>query len=227
MSKSSTQIKISDLQSSTSTQSTSKTDSDTDTNADIVDADFEEQTKFTDDRPKCCSCNAYIENWAVLVKEGFWNGTAFEQGKDPIKKYWCQDCHQDQNNREAAAHHTLKDSDRLFNILSASEGSLVADTASVSFAGRGFVRVVDGDPQAINITQVKKEPKVIEHNAVAVQPFEESDFHNMFTPDTDIEDPVTIYLRPVDETPFINWNDMDENQYTLDMAADRNAFIEQ
>jgi hypothetical protein len=179
-----------------------------------TDDQTEESTELTDDRPHCFKCKDYITEWAVFVREGYWTGSEFED--DPIERHWCKACYQKHHDREAAAHYEIKDSTRLWAILEAADGELVIDTHPVPFSNRLYVRVVDGEPQALAIKPVAKEPKIISFEAKPVE-FTRKDFDHVFGPSPDAEEPTMVYLKPSGETPFAEWEALPDDQSTLEL----------
>lgn len=199
-----------------SQQTLSKTTSSTDT----ISLD-----EFTDDREQCCECGDYLDNWAILIQKGFWNGTEFDGEADSIKNYWCKSCFNQKYTDTATTEHSVESTTRLWNILNASEGSLVADTTPTEFDENALIRVIDDAIQFIMFNPVQKSTSVIEQKPIAIPEFTETDFHETFNPDA-YNTAMTVHLRDASTTPFTNWEQLPDGQYTLEMTDSNTAFID-
>jgi hypothetical protein len=157
---------------------------------------------FYDDRPKCRECGEHITDWAVFVRKGYWTGSEFDD--TPLENYWCKDCYHQHRQRESAARYEITDHDQLWDILNAANGDLVADTYPLTVGSRGFVRIVDGELQALKVKLVPKEPEVIQSEIEVVDTFDQEAFESLFSVagDRDDDPPRIVYLKPSDETPF-------------------------
>jgi hypothetical protein len=183
-------------------------------------AESEQPTDLRDDRPECWKCNEYIIDWAVRVLKGYWTGSEFDG--DPMEDYWCRECYREHRKREAAAHYEIDDHERLWAILEAADGELVADTYPLTVGGRGYVRVVDGEPQAMRIATRRKEDRVVTFEAEPIADYDREAFEGLFSVDGDGDEdpPRIVYLKPADETPFAKWSQLPEGQSTLIEEAD-------
>ena len=177
-------------------------------------------TDLRDDRPQCAECGEYIDDWAVRVLKGYWTGSEFDG--DPLEDYYCRDCYREHYSREAAAHYEIDDHERLWDILEAADGELVADTYPLTIGGRGYVRVVDGEPQAMRIATRQKEDRVIAFEAEPIDDYDRAAFEGLFSveDDGDEDPPRIVFLKPADETPFAEWSQLPDGQVTFEPEAD-------
>ena len=179
--------------------------------------------ELRDDRPRCTNCREYIDDWAVFVRKGFWTGSEFEA--DPLEAHWCKACYRTHRDREVAVHYEIDDHERLWAILDAADGELVADTYPLTVGGRGYVRIVDGEPQALSIQTkvIHREPRVLGMTAESIEDYDREDFEALFSVQDDGEGdpPRRVFLKPTEETPFDDWLELPDGQTTLELGERR------
>jgi hypothetical protein len=110
----------------------------------------------------------------------------------------------------------VEDAQTLWNLLNASEGTLVADCKPVYIGGRPYIRVVDDFVQVLHYRQTHDNvDDVVRIRSELVQTdMSRDEFMNAFTQHDD-ERPVMVYLRPASETPFDDFTPRDAAQQTL------------
>lgn len=119
-------------------------------------------------------------------------------GGVPVR-HFCHGCWNEHRGRDKAAHYDVTDGDRLWNILEAADGDLVADMRPMLLGGRGWIRVVDGDVEArYTITKQTADGKIA-FDTELDEDFDVDDFGRYFD---DPGERTRVLLRPVDETPF-------------------------
>lgn len=175
-----------------------------------------------DERPECTRCESVIEEWAVVVQSGEWNGQSFASLNRT--RWWCRECYNRHRRRDAAAHYPVTDSRELWEILVAADGSLVADLSDV-FSSGGWVRVVDREPQVLAVTrEMDAKQNILRFEAEPIE-WSEQTFHKRMqtvTEATSDGNPTpTVSLRPVGETPFAEWVELPTDQTTLEVDVEQ------
>lgn len=171
----------------------------------------------------CEECGDVIEGdlkWTV--RWGFWNVEAQSFEKNAREEHYCQSCWQQEYKREAAAHYEVTDAEKLWNILEAADGDLVADLRPIFVGGRPFIRVVDGELQALGSTVHAEEydggeTRLVKFGSKRVEVDREW-FDETFRADQELPDdahPTIALLKPAEETPFAGYRDVHPDQTTL------------
>jgi hypothetical protein len=115
-----------------------------------------------------------------------------------VMRNWCQECWNERRGRAKAAHYDVTDGDRLWDILEAADGKIVADLIPMLVGGRGWIRVVGGDVKARHSTMTHTESG-IRFGTEPTEEFDVDDFGKYFD---DPGERTRVQLRPVEETPF-------------------------
>ncbi|QIO25481.1 hypothetical protein [Haloarcula sp. JP-L23] len=119
-------------------------------------------------------------------------------GGVPVR-HWCRACWNRERGREKAAHYDVTDGDRLWAILDAADGALVADLMPILVGGRAWIRVVDGDVEARHTTRERTDEGGIRFGTEPSEDFDVTQFGEFFDEPTDM---TCVLLKPADETPF-------------------------
>lgn len=128
-------------------------------------------------------------------------GEELDPGTD--ERYYCLDCYKEEYDREKGAHYEYESADGLWSILAASNGRLVADAKPMTVGGRGWFRVVDGKVQARHSVMIRGDESDDYDIRFETEPspdFAKEDFDEFFGEAEMIR---LVYLKPVDETPFV------------------------
>lgn len=153
------------------------------------------------------------------VRWGFWDDETQTYGKNSNLEHYCDSCWRREFKRDKAAHYEVTDAQQFWDILEAADGDLVADLRPIFVGGRPWIRVVDGDLQAMRATTERRQVGgeiIIEFGA------EETDvdrewFDETFHADQELPDRPTIaLLKPAGETPFGDFETVPDDQQTLD-----------
>jgi hypothetical protein len=175
-----------------------------------------------DERPECTHCGSVIEERAVVVRSGEWNGQAFATPNRT--KWWCRECYNRHRRRDAAAHYPVTDSGELWEILAAADGSLVADLSTI-FSSGGWVRIIDREPQVLAVSrEMDAKQNVLRFEAEPIEWSKQTFHERMETVKeaTSDEKPTpTVALRPVGETPFAEWVELPTEQTTLEVDVEQ------
>lgn len=127
------------------------------------------------------------------------NGLIFGPTGDVVVRHWCQECWNKRRGREKAAHYDVEDGDRLWDILEAADGELVADLIPMLVGGRAWVRVVDGDVQARHTVRKRTDDGKMAFDTEPRRDFDVAAFGDFFD-DPDYR--ARVLLKPAGETPF-------------------------
>lgn len=129
-------------------------------------------------------------------------GEEIEPGAD--ERWYCFDCYKEHFAREKGAHFQYESAVELWAILEAADGRLVADAMPLTVGGRGWFRVVDGEVQVRHSVAVKGGPDDDWDIGFDTEPSPDWDKdETMEFFDRVQEDRRLVYLKPVDETPFV------------------------
>ncbi|WP_135306323.1 hypothetical protein [Haloarcula amylovorans] len=116
-----------------------------------------------------------------------------------VVRHWCQDCWNEQRGREKAAHYDVTDGDRLWDILEAADGELVADLMPMLVGGRAWIRITDGEVEARHSTREMTDDGKLRFGTESSEDFDVTRFGEFFDEPTDM---TRVLLKPLDETPF-------------------------
>ena len=154
----------------------------------------------------CFSCRETFEPEQYAYREVFGavgrvtdHGITFETTGGVPVRHFCQDCWNRERGREKAAHYDVTDGDRLWAILEAANGDLVADLLPMLVGGRAWVRVVDGDVEARHTVHERTDDGTIRFDTEASDDFDVTEFGELFD---EPGDRTRVLLKPADETPF-------------------------
>lgn len=172
---------------------------------------------------ECSSCDEDIQDRSLArrVQYGFWDHETqnFENGA--LQRHYCEACWREEFGRDIAAHYEVQSAQRLWDVLEAADGRLVADLRPIFVSGRPWIRVQDGELQALNSTVVdsdqEADPPIIEFGVEVVDADREW-FDRTFRAERELPDdemPTIALLKPTDETPFDGWDELPEDQQTL------------
>lgn len=169
----------------------------------------------------CQGCGDALPDGDLAYAEvfGSWDRDSQTYERGVTRRHYCSSCWKEDFVREAAAYHDLDDPDRLWNILEASDGTLVADTLTFTVGGRGWVTVIDGDVVAMHTTteaRMEDGQRIIEFGSEETPDFDEDRFYDLFdVPDRDDGMPVKVLLRPRRETPLADYVHVEDAQQRL------------
>lgn len=156
---------------------------------------------------ECQWCGTDREGHSYVVLYGDWDADQNGFSRPPCTEPLCQSCWQEHYERVAGAYYEVPDGDRLWDILSAANGDLVADLVHLFVGGRPFVRVVDDDPQVAKVkptetgdNTIRFEPEVVEDGSLDREWL--TDLFDRSADDSDNDVPNIAVIRPVEETPF-------------------------
>jgi hypothetical protein len=155
------------------------------------------------------------------VRWGFWDDATQSFEGAAREEHYCEPCWRDEFDRAAAAHYEVTDAERFWGVLAAADGRLVADLGPMFVGGHPWIRVVDGGLQALNATRTAREEgdrRVIKFGV------EQSDadrewFDETFENAGDAEQPALALLKPAEETPFAEFEYVDDDQQRLTEEA--------
>jgi hypothetical protein len=179
-------------------------------------------------RIKCEECNAVIDGDHQLkrtVRWGFWDVDTQSYDRPAHEDHYCEDCWGEHFDREAAAYYEVSDPERFWAILEAANGRLVADLRPLFVGGRAWIRVVDGDLQALRSTATAREQgeeRVIEFGVIEADVDAEW-FFETFRSAADVSAdmrPQIALLKPAAETPFADYEPVADDQTTFEEVTD-------
>lgn len=119
------------------------------------------------------------------------------------ERYYCFDCYKEKYDRENGAHYRYDTADELWDILAAADGRLIADAKPMTVGGRGWFRIVDGEVEArysVRVEGGEDDDWDVGFDTEPNGDFDEDDFYEFFSDNGDMQ---LVYLKPVDETPFV------------------------
>lgn len=174
-------------------------------------------------RIECDHCEEPIETAQQnkrTVRWGFWDAERQNFQGSPRQEHYCSECWREEFQREAAAHFEVNDAQRLWDILEAADGQLVADLGHIFVGGRPWVRIINGELEAIGSTRRAIEQdgdRIIQFGYKGVdvdrQWFDETFHAEESSPDDEF--PTIALLKPVEETPFDDYPDLHPDQKTF------------
>lgn len=153
----------------------------------------------------CQKCRTDLADEDYVYREVFGSvdrttdhGVIFGTTGGVVVKHFCQSCYREYRLRRKAAHYDVTDGDRLWAILEAADGDLVADLIPMLVGGRAWIRVVDGDIEVRHTVRGRTEDG-IRFDTEPTEDFDVDDFGQFFD---DPNERTRVLLKPVDETPF-------------------------
>lgn len=169
----------------------------------------------TDETPEpggstCFGCHEELEPGEYAYRELFGeidrtkdHDIVLETTGGIVLRNYCQQCWNQERGREKAAHYDVTDGDRLWSILEAADGKLVADMLPMLVGGRAWIRVVDGEVESRHSVHEKTGDGKIRFDTEPTEDFDVDDFGRYFD---DPGDRTRVLLKPVEETPFADCN---------------------
>jgi len=127
------------------------------------------------------------------------HGLVFGTTGGVVVRHWCRECWNERRGREKAAHYKVTDGDRLWDILEAAQGDLVADLLPMLPGGRAWVRVTEDGVEARHTTHERTDDGKIQTDTEPSEDFDVAKFGEFFDDPTDR---TRVLLKPVEETPF-------------------------
>lgn len=169
----------------------------------------------------CDECGEIIagpEQIKRTIRWGFWDEERQNYEKNSHEEHYCRSCWHEKFERDAAAYYEVTDPERFWRILEAADGDLVADLRPVFVGGRPWIRVVDGELQEMHTTVEADRANNILRFDVEKGNVDREWFFRTFRDISELPDdvPQIALLKPADETPFGYWNELPEDQTTLD-----------
>lgn len=180
---------------------------------------------------ECTNCESVIDGDHHLkrtVRWGFWDAEAQNYKDAPRSEHYCRSCWSEEFQRDAAAYFEVTDPEKLWNILAAANGDLVADLQPMLIGGRVWVQVVDGELRSMHVTREMDErpdPPILKHTVEEIEEADRDWFDELFEDVVNDEDegqsgeedmPIIVMLKPEDETPFEEYEELPDDQTTLD-----------
>ena len=170
-----------------------------------------------DDRETCYDCGEYLQEEELVhqISFAFWDVEESEFEKDePSTESYCEDCWREIRPHKQGVEFEIDTVDELWEILSASDGRLVADCKPIVLGTRPFIRVTNGHAEVAVVKRRLAGENVIGHYSE----FKQQD-RDWFT-DTvesflDGDLPPLIYLRNSENTPFGEIYNVQNGQQTM------------
>ncbi|MCG1008247.1 hypothetical protein [Halorubrum lacusprofundi] len=174
------------------------------------------------DLNKCKRCGDERDGHSYLLVFGDWNPDRSGFERPPGMRPLCRDCWTDEYARTSGAHWSIDDPQRVWDVLRASDGELVADLSPLFMGGRPFVRV-DGDanmtavgPTLIDGGENDAGTPVIEEKIVRLESFDRDALFEAIETGRDLpNDTGSVIIRPIEETPFERYTGRGENSASL------------
>jgi len=174
------------------------------------------------DLNKCKRCGDERDGHLYLLVFGDWNPDRSGFERPPGMRPLCRDCWTDEYARTSGAHWSIDDPQRVWDVLRASDGELVADLSPLFMGGRPFVRV-DGDanmtavgPTLIDGGENDAGTPVIEEKIVRLESFDRDALFEAIETGRDLpNDTGSVIIRPIEETPFERYTGRGENSASL------------
>jgi len=158
----------------------------------------------------CFGCHEGFESEQHAYREVFGkigevtdHGLVFGTTGGVVVRHWCRECWNNERGREKAAHYKVTDGDRLWDILDAAQGELVADLMPMLVGGRAWVRVVDDEIEARHSVH-ERTAEGIRFDTEPSEDFDVAEFGKFFDEPTDR---TRVLLKPAEETPFAEVED--------------------
>jgi len=171
-------------------------------------------------RLTCDECGDYLGGTDQLprtVRWGFWDDDRQGFEGAPRQEHYCDPCWREQFQRDAAAHYEVTDAARFWNVLAAADGRLVANLAPMYMGATPWIRVVDGALQALKSTRSARtegDRNVLKFG-VEQADVDREWFDEAFARAGDAEPPLRVLLKPAEETPFDEYEIVDDAQQRL------------
>lgn len=159
---------------------------------------------------ECASCGDQIEEWKYTIRRGSFDPeTQNYERPPPLTDHYCKSCSDKQFKREVGAYYEVTDGtgERLWNILKAADGQLVADCLHLFVGARTFFYVDEAG---------EVHGHIYKHKGDEPLDWSREDFDDVFE-DAGKEGtfPRLVILKPFSETPL-----SDEDRLTEQSDAD-------
>lgn len=173
---------------------------------------------MSNDPTTCLHCDREREGHSYLVLYGEWDPDRAGFARAPGTKPVCRACWQERYARTVGAHyeiHERADIARVWDMLAASDGRLVADLYGLFVGSRPFVRVVNGDPRGVKVTwRPDHETETLRPTTERID-FDRDRFDEVLAAERHHPRGATVILRPVEETPFRDVRERGDDSHQL------------
>lgn len=173
----------------------------------------------------CHRCDEPLDGWGHVVRSGKWLITD-QRFDGTVQKHYCEECYRERYGREPAAYYDVEDAERLWAILAASDGRLVASLGPIRFGSDPQVRVVDGELRGVTARMVESDhPEYdVTTELVRIVDLDYDRLEEILTASLNRDSPTVVKLFPVEETMFPELDDepapdIDAEQARLDGAG--------
>lgn len=181
---------------------------------------------------ECDGCGDRAVTFPHTVTYGEWDDESSNYRHPPRRRdRYCRSCWREDFSREKACYWDVSSTSgaRVFEVLSAADGELVADSYALTIGGRGFARVVGGEVESIAMgREARRDPDVLEFYPFWTE-MDREGFEELFGGDSSLDTsldsgsdtpldtgsdtsldsdsdsdrlPLMVLLRPASETPF-------------------------
>lgn len=162
----------------------------------------------TSDPSTCARCGSERDGHSYLVLYGDWVPDRDAFARAPEQRPLCRRCWSDYYQSVPGAYYELTDradTQRVWDMLAASDGRLVADCYALFVGARPFVRVVDDEVRAVKPT-LRPDPDAADDAYTTTTERLDIDRDRFFevldAERTSRPKPAVVILRPVEDTPF-------------------------
>lgn len=167
----------------------------------------------------CQKCREDIEPGEHAYREVFGevdhpteHGVVFGTTGGVVVRHYCEDCYREHRQRDKAAHYEVVDPERLWAMLDASDGELVADCAPLFVGSRPYIRVVDGEAEGVKIVaDADRENKILRFEPERFDVSKERVFA-VLRAERNHPDGARVLLKPLEETPFMEFTDQSDKR---------------
>lgn len=173
-----------------------------------------------DNRKSCNQCDSVLKDGRTVHRISYTDWDAENQGfqKEPIEENYCRDCWSNIRPSNNGTEYEIESAEKLWRILSASSGQLVADFSSVILGSHNIVRIKN------NVCQrAYSKRQVVGDNIIGIRyeyEIKNRDWFDRFISDiVDNDLPSYIKLINVEETAFDNFKDIKSDQESIDNFA--------
>lgn len=173
----------------------------------------------------CIQCDETVEEWKYTVRYGQWDVDAQNYDCGRHARHYCRDCFNEHLKRDIAAHYQVEDPDRLWDILAAADGQLVADLSPLYIGSQPFARVVDDEVEAMKTTaypggETDDGTPILQMETGFLDDYDRADFMRVLRSEINSPHPALVLLKPAGETPFADYAPIDNDQTRLTEGYD-------